>query len=318
MPTPPQQQTQAQNEGFSSGGDLTLRSLDGVDFSVHSIVLSIASPVLADMFCIGTQKTTVDVAESSEMLSLMLNFIYPRPPPQISSFDTLETAIHIADKYQLEGMKHRLREKLLLKGSPVSVFSDPLHALAFASVHGLAEEAKLAASLACESHDFHKVDDLMKLINAMPPIVAPVVKMIGVPSARIVILIDVLFQFHRQPMALMGDNCNHFMCSVCDKVYLDCARYGAPEWQARWAHWVFQELKTRPISRCDDLFTAEFLVLAMNRGDVELPSKTCGCHNRIRDSRFKPYFEIWAAGVRACLIDRLTCLDQFNEINASD
>ncbi|KAG9084467.1 hypothetical protein FRC06_004075, partial [Ceratobasidium sp. 370] len=272
MPAPPQQQSQTPNEGFNHGGDLTLRSLDGVDFSVHSIVLSIASPVLADMLCIGTQETTVDVAESSEMLSLMLNFIYPRPPPQILSFDILGKAFHVADKYQLEGMKHHLREKLLLKGSPVSVFSDPLRVLAFASVHGLTEEAALAASLAYGSHDFNKADDLIKLIKAMPSVAAPVVKMIGVPSARVAILIDVLFQFHRRPMALVGVDCDRFMCTTCDKIYLNCARYGAPEWQARWAHWVFQELKTRPISQCDELFTAEFLGLAMYRGDVQLPN----------------------------------------------
>ncbi|KAG8687668.1 hypothetical protein FRC09_013356 [Ceratobasidium sp. 395] len=231
-----QTQTSCANEGFTSGGDLTLRSVDGIDFSVHSVVLSLASPVLADMFHIGTGQTTVDVAENSEMLGLMLSFIYPRPAPEITSFDVLGQAMHIADKYQLDGMRSRLREKLLLKGSPLSIFSDPLRVLGFASVHGLVEEATLAASRARECYDFNKVDDLKKMIEAMPPMTAPAVKMVGVSSARTAILVEVLFQFHRQPMTLAGNACNRLMCHSCDNIYLNRSRYGAPEWQARWAH----------------------------------------------------------------------------------
>ncbi|KAG8686884.1 hypothetical protein FRC09_013860, partial [Ceratobasidium sp. 395] len=57
---------------FGKDGDTTLRSLDGIEFQVHSLFLSHASPVLAHMFCSGTPQTVVDMAESSEMLRLML------------------------------------------------------------------------------------------------------------------------------------------------------------------------------------------------------------------------------------------------------
>ncbi|KAG9124975.1 hypothetical protein FRC07_009497 [Ceratobasidium sp. 392] len=151
-------------------------------------------------------RTVIDVAESSEMLTLMLKFIYPCAPPPIPSFELLGQGLHIADKYQLEGMKTRLRKELLLRGSAVSVFSDPIGALAFATVHDLIDEAALAASIAAETHDFCKIESLVQLGWTMPSI-APVVKMIGMPSARTTILTDVLFQFHQPPMANLQEVC---------------------------------------------------------------------------------------------------------------
>ncbi|KAG9084466.1 hypothetical protein FRC06_004074 [Ceratobasidium sp. 370] len=298
------------NKDFGSGGDITLRSLDGVDFRVHSVVLSLASPVIADMFHLGAQQAVVNIGETSEMLSFLLNFIYPRLPPPVPSFEVLEKGLHLADKYHLEGMKLHLRERLSLKASPVSVYSDPLRALAFACAHGLTDEAKLAASVAFKSYDFRKVDDLLKICKGMPSI-APIVKMIGVPSARAAILNSVLFQFYQRPMALVTES-KHFLCSTCQDQYLNRSRYSAPEWQARWAHWVFKELETRPIAQCDEVFTIEFLKLAMCKGAVPVSSNICGCHTKIYSH--KHYFEKWTAEVRECLVNRLKSLDPLGAV----
>ncbi|KAG8686885.1 hypothetical protein FRC09_013861 [Ceratobasidium sp. 395] len=299
------------NNEFGTDGDIILRSLDGIEFKVHSLFLSHASPVLGHMFCSGTPQTVVNVAETSEILRLILQFIYPGSPPPIPSFEILEQGLHVADKYQLEGMKTHLRERLSLKGSPVSVFSDPLHALAFCTVHDFTAEAALAASVASESRDFHKVKDLVEVIKAMPSI-APVVKMIGMPSARTSILIDVLFQFHRRPMMLYQEDCYNFLCDKCDNIYFKKARYGAPEWQARWAHWVFQELNTRRISDCSEIFTVEFFKLAMNKGDVPIPKNLCQCHTMIYGR--KTTFETWTGGVREALVSRLKALEPLESI----
>ncbi|KAG8742047.1 hypothetical protein FRC10_002073 [Ceratobasidium sp. 414] len=265
------------------------------------------------MFCACTPQAVVDVAESSEMLGLMLKFVYPCSPPTIPSFEILGQGLHIADKYQLQGMKSRLRKELSLKGSAVSVFSDPLRALAFATTHDLADEAALAVSVASQSHDFHNPDDLVKLAQTMPS-VAPVVKMIGMPSARTTILIEVLFQFHQRPMALFQDICFKILCDKCDKIYYKQARYGTPEWQGRWAYWVFQELNTREkkISDSDDVFTLEFFKLAMYKGAVSLPKSDCGCINLIYERRHE--FEIWTAGVRECLVNRSKSLDPLEAV----
>ncbi|KAF8596541.1 hypothetical protein BDV93DRAFT_563170 [Ceratobasidium sp. AG-I] len=76
--------------------------------------------------------------------------------------------MHVADKYQLDDMKTRLREKLSLSGSPVSIFTDPLGALAFATAHGFREEAKSTSIQSTNTHDFRKIPDLLKLIKAFP------------------------------------------------------------------------------------------------------------------------------------------------------
>ncbi|KAG9124977.1 hypothetical protein FRC07_009499 [Ceratobasidium sp. 392] len=268
------------NEGFRTGGDVTLRSLDGVEFSVHSLFLSVASPVLAHMFCAGKKEAVVDVAETSEMLSFMLKFIYPFPPPPIASLELLGKGLHVADKYGLEGMKGRLRKELSVRGSPISVFGDPLRALAFATVHDLADEAALAASVAAESRDFHKTESLVELAQTIPAI-APIVKMIGTPCARASILIDVLFR--------------------------------PPEWQIRWAYWVFQELNTRKISKCDEVFTIRFWIVTMHKGEIPVPGSPCDCYNHI--PRYPSQFESWTSTVRESLVDRLKSLEPLGTVD---
>jgi hypothetical protein len=289
------------NEGFTTGGDLILRSSDDVDFSVHSSILSIVSPVFSDMLTVGTGTSSdvVTVGDSAEALSLMLNFIYHRGPLSITTFKLLDIAFHIADKYELKGMKPQLRKELSLIGSPISVSSDPLGALAFATSHGLAREATLAVSAASKSYDFRKVDDLLKLADKIPSI-SPIVKAIGVPSARTTILVNVLFQFHLPPMALAGDHCYSMLCGSCDKIYVNRRRYGAPEWQARWAYWVFQELKDRPIDQSADIFTVDFFKLAIFKGSFPMPSGSCNCHTCLFNH--KAYFEEWSGGVHKHLL----------------
>ncbi|KAF8596543.1 hypothetical protein BDV93DRAFT_413564, partial [Ceratobasidium sp. AG-I] len=125
--------------------DIVLRSLDEVEFHVHSVILSLASPVLADMFNLSTRRDVVTVGETAEVLALMLSFIYPRSPPPVSSFEVLQAGMHVADKYQLDNMKTWLRERLTVRGSPVAISTDPLAALAFATAHGFREEAELAS-----------------------------------------------------------------------------------------------------------------------------------------------------------------------------
>ncbi|KAG9094246.1 hypothetical protein FS749_012832 [Ceratobasidium sp. UAMH 11750] len=144
------------------------------------------------------------------------------------------------------------------------------------------------------------------------PSIAPIVKMIGIPSARTSILVDVLFQFHRPPMMLSQEECYSLLCGICDKIYYNKARYCAPEWQARWAYWVFQELNTRRISDAGEVFTVEFFKLAMYKGDVQLRDDVCECHQRIY--RRKDGFEVWTAGVREGLVNQLKALDPLDAI----
>ncbi|KAJ1300087.1 hypothetical protein OPQ81_002569 [Rhizoctonia solani] len=170
------------NEGFTQGGDLILQSTDGIDFSVHHVLLSLASPVFSELLQLGNRNQTVRFSENAEILALMLNFIYPRPTPTISSTEVLNEALRVANKYQIDSMKTRLREQLVLVDSPVSVYSSPLSALYIASTHGLTTEAELAARLASQQYDFGKGQDLKKLLDAASlPATAALVKLTGIP-----------------------------------------------------------------------------------------------------------------------------------------
>jgi hypothetical protein len=233
------------NDGFTSGGDLTLRSSDSVDFSVHSVILSLVSPVFSDMFTVGTrtEPDVVTVGETSEVLSLMLNFIYHRGPLSVTTFPLLNLALCVAEKYQLETLTLQLRDKMSLKGSPVSIDTNPLVALTVASAHSLKQEASLAASAASKKYNFEKVDDLLILAKAIPSSFL-VIQLVGIPSARNAILVEVLFRFHLAPMVS-----SYLLCQLCKAKRKPSSEFSPPEWKFRWAHWVYEELKTRPPSQ---------------------------------------------------------------------
>ncbi|KAG8710264.1 hypothetical protein FRC11_004694 [Ceratobasidium sp. 423] len=151
---------------FTDGGDLTLRSADGVNFSVHSLFLSAASPVFSHLLKAGNHNGIIRFSGNAEVLALMLEFIYPRPTPIITSMSLMNDAVRVANMYELDSMKTRLCEQLVLVASPVSVHANPFGALCVASTHGFTTEAELAAKIASEQFKFGIGEDLTKLVGA--------------------------------------------------------------------------------------------------------------------------------------------------------
>ncbi|KAI0057450.1 hypothetical protein BV25DRAFT_1920157 [Artomyces pyxidatus] len=99
--------------------DIILRSSDNVDFHVHKLLLSMASPVFSDMFSAprlaSSSSSTGDemkdglpiihVTEDEHTIELMLKFCYPRtccPSPSLNDFDSISRAMHVANKYQVD------------------------------------------------------------------------------------------------------------------------------------------------------------------------------------------------------------------------
>ncbi|CAE6465974.1 unnamed protein product [Rhizoctonia solani] len=189
------------NEGFTGGGDLTIRSTDGVDFSVHSLFLSEASPVFSELLRDENRTKLIQFSDKVDVLALTLKFIYPKPTPIITSTNLLSDAVRVANTYQLENMKSRLREQLLLVDSPVSIHVNPFGALCVASTHGFVPEAELAAKVASERCTLEKEEDLKGLVYATRGrATAALVKLTGIPLVKTRILVDVLFHFERSPM----------------------------------------------------------------------------------------------------------------------
>ncbi|CAE6465421.1 unnamed protein product [Rhizoctonia solani] len=304
------------NTGFTQGGDLTLRSTDGIEFNVHSVLLSLASPVFSEILQIGNQNQVIQFSENAQVLALMLKFVYPTSTPPVSTIDLLNDGIRVANKYQIESMKTRLREQLVLVDSPVSVYSNPVGVLYVASIYGFAAEARLAASIASKQWDFDKGEGLKAVLDAAPiPATAELVKLTGIPLVKTRALIDVLLHFERPPMALYKnvDLIRALLCIHCQGIYIRAKRQSAPEWQARWAHWVFEQVQNRPFAEWKPYFSHSNFNQSFYQSD--LPAKfcsyeffntvpTCECADMVNRSTAK--FQGWADNVYACLKSRLS------------
>ncbi|KAH7325323.1 hypothetical protein B0J17DRAFT_723092 [Rhizoctonia solani] len=229
----------AANEEFTQGGDLTLRSTDGIDFSVHSIILSLASPVFSDLLATENRSEIVQFSEEAEVLALVLKFIYPKPTPMISSMDLFNDAMRVANKYQLGNMKSRLREQLNLAVSPVSIYANPIGAFYVASKHGFCTEAKLATSLVLQQCDLRTEDDLGELLKAATNLAsAALVELNGILLVKTGVLTDVLFRFESTPMTI-NSNREFLICKACRDAMTTSRPPIPPPWQIRWARWIF-------------------------------------------------------------------------------
>ncbi|KAG8710266.1 hypothetical protein FRC11_004696 [Ceratobasidium sp. 423] len=303
------------NEGFTQGGDLTLRSTDSVDFSVDSLFLSVASPVFAELLGTENREETIRFSENAEVLALMLKFIYPKPTPTISSMELLNDALRVANKYQLDSMKVRLREQLVHVDPPVSLYANPLGVLYVASAHGFAAEAELAASNAARRCDFGEGDDLKLLLDAAPnPAITSLVKLTGIPLVKTRVLTEVLFQFERSPMTLHNNSnlIDTLSCGHCRWIYRETTRQSAPEWQVRWARWIFEEVKNRPIVEWQGCFSHSNIRRSFYQPHLQASFcayrcydtvPTCDCVDTVTSAAEQ--FQTWANGVFEHLKSRL-------------
>ncbi|KAJ7659554.1 hypothetical protein DFH06DRAFT_1194588 [Mycena polygramma] len=112
--------------------DLILRSSDGIDFHVHRLVLSLASPVFMGMFTFPQpisepEVPTVQMAESAVVLDGALRFWYPgAEPPAALTLDGLRKTLEaLVMKYDMQFVvplaKKHLRD--FIEDDPVAVFA---------------------------------------------------------------------------------------------------------------------------------------------------------------------------------------------------
>ncbi|TFY54143.1 hypothetical protein EVG20_g9833 [Dentipellis fragilis] len=104
-------------------GDIILRSSDGVQFRLHKLILKIASPVFDDTFSIpqpptakidrGSDIPIVDMAENEKVLSMLLSFCYPGPPPSLNNLGDTIQALAVTRKFQIDTVDDFFRQNLL-------------------------------------------------------------------------------------------------------------------------------------------------------------------------------------------------------------
>jgi len=131
--------TLAQAPFDDARADLILRSSDGVPFRVFKIILSLASPIFADMFSIPSPASqqsddpipVVDLSENSKVLDVALRHLYPvRSPDAITLRDTSILA-EFAHKYQVDAF-----EKFVTRYLAENVEQDPVGVYAIAATYG--------------------------------------------------------------------------------------------------------------------------------------------------------------------------------------
>ena len=133
-------------------GDVILRSTHGAesrDFRVHKFFLSFTSPVFKDMFAINQPSSSaesdvdiVDLSDPPRALELILRLIYPSPTlPVVNNLAIVSEALTLADKYDIEVARSRLRSSLVQLAK-----TEPLRVYAIACRLGFEDEMKIASS----------------------------------------------------------------------------------------------------------------------------------------------------------------------------
>ncbi|KAJ7142265.1 hypothetical protein C8R44DRAFT_592907, partial [Mycena epipterygia] len=113
------------------GADVILRSSDGIDFRVHRLVLSLASPFFTSMFTLPqpiseSQVRTIPVSESALVLDRSLRFWYPGAEPIVGqTLDELREMLEaLILKYDMQFILTSAKQQLRahLGEDPVAVF----------------------------------------------------------------------------------------------------------------------------------------------------------------------------------------------------
>lgn len=111
-------------------GDVVLESSDKVKFRLHSVFLKQSSSVFRDMIELAQPSNdVVPVAEPSELMALLLDYIYPLDAPSLPKPATLKVAVklgEIADKYNIPRVIASLRAVLheeKYRKSPIDLYA---------------------------------------------------------------------------------------------------------------------------------------------------------------------------------------------------
>jgi hypothetical protein len=305
-----------------SGGDLALRSFDGVVFHVHSVLLGLASTFFSDMLSIGTKSSDIiDVGDDSETLSLMLAFIYPSGVPTINTWELLEKSLQVAQKYQVGSMITILDQTLSQEFNNSLIRDNPLRMFHLSSSCGLRASQTASARRITTNHcDFRSPQEIVKLAKQNPS-AAHLISLVGVQSARAKILFDVLLDLENVGLLppLSPDEyeagANIMMCEDCAKsagIVITEDSYYTPSWLHEWARHAFYTLNRSPLADCNELFKPSILRLFSERSEAcdRCIDIACQAGATIPASAFAD----WASDVRNYLDRELRSLDCLYEL----
>ncbi|KAL0946024.1 hypothetical protein HGRIS_012301 [Hohenbuehelia grisea] len=178
---------------IDNGGDFILRSADETYFSVHRVILALASPVFNDMLSIGTQSEEnpadawTGVAEDTGTLNILLKCIYPsKAAPVLDDLSNIALAFRAAHKYQINKLSDMLGKEILAsrpRGN-LPTYEDnnnatiashltehPVHCYALARLYDIpliTEAALKAAASLCFTNRVDEADAGCREVDEMP------------------------------------------------------------------------------------------------------------------------------------------------------
>ncbi|KAG9119964.1 hypothetical protein FRC07_004760 [Ceratobasidium sp. 392] len=311
------------NSAFSyqppPGGDISLKSSDGVVFLAHSLLLRLGSSVFADMFSTATQNDVIELSDDAESVSLMLRFIYPPVFMDNLSTELLEKSLCIAQKYDVSRIITAV-DHILMTHSPNKkslVRSQPIRAFCLAAKYGLPKTQKaVEEAIRPGHHAFHNTKEIKFLANAYPN-AAGLIGLLGAHCVQTKRLSDLLFGLRNRLIVpnVTEEECSEGRVMMCRRCFLDRGyEYGEyndyePTWFIRWAIAAFQGLASRPLVECDYLFG--FSILDSISGDS---SVCCDCVNAAHTACNGDVFRLWAEHAKKEVlkaVEGVECLYEF-------
>ncbi|KAG8728027.1 hypothetical protein FRC12_022091 [Ceratobasidium sp. 428] len=307
----------AQGFGPNDGGDFTFRSQDGIDFRIHSVVLRYASSVFDELLSSGSGEPIVALTEDAQTIRVMLEFVYfSRKPPIMKDHSSLETALEVARKYELDAMTASLRSLFWLENSPMHMRNDPIGSYELACMFGFEDIQK-----ACYQHCIRKIDlsDSHTVTEIIPLCRHPryALPLIAKLAQRRAIITETLHAIQHFPMNLVSYQwdkthiirdtlASRLMCDKCLVPYNETT-YSAVSWQIFWADRACRTLLKRPMNECDHVFEVGFLCKPYDEEeDVTVICDDCFTHIHLKNHKT---WENWAQIVRETLEKKLgSCL----------
>ena len=235
--------------------DVILRSSDHVDFRVHKVILSLASPVFKDMFNMSQPPHLTDtdephddlqviaVEEDADTLDFVLRNIYPVPSPIVAKIDDLRFVLGPSQKYRFKVFDGFIEESLrnATQWQPHSVY-------AIACQYGFGEIAVKAAQAslawlwtAPSSHYLDRIsgEQYYRLVHYREKCAAAATEVTASQN-----------WFDRIPYCTFNSNVESVPCSQCFVKAPSQGKWHAPEYVWRWLTRVGQALEKRPTSEC--------------------------------------------------------------------
>ncbi|KAF8603554.1 hypothetical protein BDV93DRAFT_606818 [Ceratobasidium sp. AG-I] len=293
-------------------GDVTLRSSDGEEFRAHSAILCLASSVFEGLCLVGTNKDVVELSESTETISLMLQFIYPnKKGPTMVSFDMLASCLLAAQKYDLEGMLETIDEQLASKTGPQSlVHQDPLRAYGLSVQFNLPDTKTVATPLVVAGGaDFSDPSSLAELIQSHPS--TSVLHLTAIQSTQGKMIADVLLHFSRPPISPVQTYIFYNLsCAACRVWMNQCktsntrvgmAYYNPPSFLLAWIEFAYETLLHTSLEASDQLFEWTVLRNLKNKSSI---CQDCLADFSTNESK-QSIFGLWSNDVKKVLKQRL-------------